>query len=77
MKDGYLDFRRDSLKYRIYRYCHLRSNVWIHNGDIQREATYAGYEGSTTKRRIQEMIEEGYLKSRYNNKQLEIMYERN
>lgn len=68
--DGFLDFRQNSLKYRIYRYC-SHNPGWTHNGTIQKEAmdSRAG-EGSTVKRRIQEMVKDGYLKSEYRGKEL-------
>ncbi|MDE2439274.1 MAG: hypothetical protein KGN01_07845 [Patescibacteria group bacterium] len=62
--DGFLDFRKDSHKYRIFRYCYHRKGQWIHNGELQREAmnSDAKAEGSTIKRRIKEMTNDKYLK---------------
>lgn len=64
--NGFDKFRYGSCKYRIYRY--LTNRGFVHNGEIQKAAMEAGIEGSTTKRRILEMIEEGYLEAMYNDK---------
>lgn len=57
-----------SLIDRIERYLKSNPDTWYHKGDIAKLAESVGYMGETCGRRLREMVEDGTLETKENEK---------